>query len=407
MRASARGLHLLQFFLAGVTLVILTLGSLAPFSYNRDLSQDYLSARALRDGRDVFTRTTDLSVDYFPDRATHMTHPNPHPPFLVVLMLPLSFVPYEVVYPLGLAVNVLLLILVGRWLGFSWTGRLALAAWPPIWWVLFQDQFEIALLVLAMLGWRAASSGHPSRAGFLLGLAATLKFYPLLLLVPFLARRQVRVLVAAALVLMDAQIVSTLTFGPAAMARYYTEVLPEVASRYSTLAINMSPYGALLRLFGGSTDVSPAIDAPGLARPLATLFSVFGLVALFRLHPQGAPLAMLITLPAAWGYQVVLALPEIVRLLRQSRWRAGTLAAAAAASFVQPPLLYYVNEVVSRLSGWTGDRAPPILGFFGAIQTIGFLALLVLSLRVNGAREPSASAKPSDVGPDAYNSQTP
>lgn len=381
VRIMSDRLHLVQIFVAGVTLAILVAGSLPPWSYNRDLSQDYLSARALRDGRDIFTRTTDLSAFYFPDRATHMTHPNPHPPFVVVLSVPVSFLPFEILYVLGLAANVLLLLVVGRSLGLSVPGSLALVAWPPIWWVLFQDQFEIVLLGLAMLGWRAAGSGHPWRAGLLLGFAGTLKWYPLLLLVPFLARRQGRVLAGAAAVLLVSQVVSALAIGPNSMVRYYTEVLPEVSSRYSKLAINMSPYGALLRIFGGSTDVSPAIDAPGLALPVAAMFSVFGLIALFRLHPQGAPLAALITLPAAWGYQIVLALPEIVRLLRLPRWRVGILAAAGAASFVQPPLVYYVNELVSGVSGWTGDRAPPILGFIGAIQTIGFLALVVFSLR--------------------------
>lgn len=387
MRSAIPPIRLGQTLVAGLTIAVLAVANLPPNLYSRDLAQDYLAARALRDGLDMYTPLPDLSERYFPIRITSMPTPTNHPPVVILLSVPLSLPPYEVVFPLGLLVNVALLLVVGRWLGLSVPGSLVLAAWPPVWWVLFLDQFEVLLLTLAMLGWRQHESGHPWRAGFWFGLAATVKFYPVVFLVPFAARRQFRVLLGAAAVLALGQAVNLAMVGPAGLIHYYREVIPEVTQRYVYMAINASPHGALLRLLGGSADVTPIVDAPGLAFPLAVAVSLLGLAAMAWLHPRAAPLASLVTLPAAWSYQVLLALPEIVRLLRLPRWRLGVVAAAAAASFVHYPLLVSTNHVVVALTGWSGDRAPPVSGLLASIQTAGFLALLFFSLRTRPESE--------------------
>lgn len=388
MRTTVPPLRLLQVFVAGLALVILAAGSMPPLSYGRDLQQDYLAARALRDGLDIYTPLPDLSERYFPIRTTSMPTPTNHPPVVILLSVPMSFVPYEVLFPLVLLLNVVLLLVVGRWLGLSVPASLLLAAWPPVWWVLLLDQFEVLLLTLAMLGWRAAEGGRPWRAGLWLGLAATVKFYPVVFLVPFAARRQLRVLLGAGAVLALGQASNVAMVGVPGVVRYYSEVIPEVTQRYVYMTINASPYGVLLRLLGGSADVEPALNAPGVAFPLALAVSALGLLALAWLHPRAAPLASLLTLPAAWSYQVVLALPEIVRLWRLPRWRAGVVAATIAASFVHYPLLVLSNKLVLAITGWSGDRAPAVSGLLAAIQTVGFLALLCFSLATSRAAAP-------------------
>ena len=101
------------------------------------------------------------------------------------------------IVPLWLGLNLVLLTTVGRWLGLSARTSLALAAWPPLWCLLYIGQLELLILTLALLGWRCAAAGRDGGAGSWLGLAAVLKLYPVLLLIPFAARRRTRLLAAA------------------------------------------------------------------------------------------------------------------------------------------------------------------------------------------------------------------
>ncbi len=80
-----RRVRITQACLAGVALGSLVVGALPPRSYNKDLQQQYLSARALRDGIDVFTPVSELSARYLPATTDTFPHPGPHPPVLALL----------------------------------------------------------------------------------------------------------------------------------------------------------------------------------------------------------------------------------------------------------------------------------------------------------------------------------
>lgn len=363
-----------QFVAGGLALVFLGIRLLPPHVYTKDLQQEYLTAWALRDGLDLFTPMTTLSARYFPVQTTNFPHASPHPPVLALISLPLTLVPFPVLVPIALGLNLILLVVVGRRLGLSAHGSFALAAWPPLWWVLDISQLELLILFLALLAWRAADTGHDGRAGLWLGLAAALKFYPGLLVLPYLARRRWRVPLAAGLVFALSQLGSLVAVGPAGFLRYYLEVLPAVAGTYVRLGLNSSPYGALLRLFGGATDVAPLIEAPGVVLPLATAISLFGLVALLVLKPPASPVALLVALPSAWGYYAVLALPQIVALLRGRRYRAVVLAAAVATSIILP----LVNLAIEPALAWSVDTATVRAGalILAGLQPLGYIALL-------------------------------
>src|SRR5256712_10300241 len=126
-----RRVRLTQACLAGVALGSLPAGALPPRSYNKDLQQQYLSARALRDGVDLFTPVSDLAARYLPAATDTFPHPDPHPPVLALLSVPLTLLPFPVIVPLWLGLNLVLLTRVGRWLRLSTRTSLALPAWPP------------------------------------------------------------------------------------------------------------------------------------------------------------------------------------------------------------------------------------------------------------------------------------
>src|SRR5262249_33185056 len=125
-------LRLAQACLAGMAIGTLVRGSLPPNAYGKDLQQEYLTAWAWRDGQSIFTPVTELSARYFPVATDNFPHPNPHPPVLTALSLPLTLLPFPVIVVLWLLVNVGLLVRVGRWLGLTVLGSLALLAWPPL-----------------------------------------------------------------------------------------------------------------------------------------------------------------------------------------------------------------------------------------------------------------------------------
>ena len=366
-----RWVRITQASLAGIALGSLIAGVLPPRSYAKDLQEPYLAARALRDGIDIYTPVNELAARYFPIAADTFPHPDPHPPVLALLSLPLTLLPFPVIVPLWLGLSLVLLVTVGRWLGLSSRASLALAAWPPLWCLLYIGQLELLILTLALLGWRCAAAGRDARAGLWLGLAAVLKLYPVVLLVPFAARRRTRLLLAAGAVIAVGQLANLATVGRAGLVRYYVEVLPSVAALYDHLGLNSSPHGALLRVFGGASDVSPLIHAPNVVLPATIAIALVAMVALALLDPEASPVAALVGLPIVWYYYAPLALPQILVLLRSPTLRRATLCAVGATSFVLP----LVNVVVQ----WCGRAAPPMAALL-AIQPAGLFALLALSV---------------------------
>ena len=371
MTNHSRRLRIAQTFLAGAALGSLVAGTLPARSYRKDLQEEYLTASALRDGVDIFKPLTELSARYFPVVTDNFPHPSPHQPILALVSLPLTLLPFPVIVPVWLLLNVALLVIVGRWLGLSVQASLPLAAWPPLWCLLYIGQFELVVLVLLMLGWRAAARSRDWHAGVWLGLAVVIKLYPALLLVPYAVQRRGRILLAAVSVFLLSQLGNLVAVGAAGEVRYYREVLPAVSNEYVRTGLNSSPYGALLRLFGGSTDVSPIVDAQAVVFPLTIAFSIFALFALVRLAPEAAPLALLVALPTVWYYSVVLALPQTVVLLRGSHLRCAAFLAAGAASCALP--------LVNFSLPWWGSAAPPMAVLL-AIQPAGCVGLLALSL---------------------------
>ncbi len=366
-----RRVRITQACLAGVALGSLIAGALPPRSYNKDLQQQYLSGWALRDGIDLFTPVGDLAARYLPAATDTFPHPAPHPPALALLSVPLTLLPFPVIVPLWLGLNLVLLTTVGRWLGLSARTSLALAAWPPLWCLLYIGQLELLILTLALLGWRSAAAGRDGRAGSWLGLAAVLKLYPVFLLIPFAARRRMRLLLAAGTVIALGQVANLATVGPAGFVRYYVDVLPSVAALYGRLGLNSSPYGALLRLFGGADDVPPIIHAPDVVLPATIVLALAAIVAVVILDPEASPVAALVGLPIVWYYYAPLALPQIFVLLRSPTLRRATLFAMGAMSFVLP--------LVNVLVQWCGRTAPPMAVVL-AVQPAGCLALLALSV---------------------------
>lgn len=148
-----------------------------------DFIQDYASACASLRGLDPYSSLRELVAICDPGGESYGNLPtNAHPPFSVLLVLPLALFPWEVAHTIFLVlmwlavVTVVLLAQPSRWLLASLVliGAFSLATFEPL---------LVLLLVLAAMA-------PPVGAGALIGLAAGIKVYPVLFLVPLLWRRE-------------------------------------------------------------------------------------------------------------------------------------------------------------------------------------------------------------------------
>jgi alpha-1,2-mannosyltransferase len=358
-----------------VSIAVLVYRALPPISYYQDPQQEYLSARALRDGVNIFTPVAELALRYFPFPVATFPHPNPHPPLLVLLSLPLSFLPFPLVIALWFAANVALVIRIGTWLGLSRWWSLTLMAWPPVFWVIDVNQLELLMLAMTMLGWMAAERGRDRESGLWLGFAAALKLYPIFFLLPFVARRRFKLVGTAGAVFALSQVVNAVVVGPAGLRDYYLKILPSVSAIYQQGWLNSAPYGVFSRLFGWSPQTAPIVEAPELVLPLTLIFSIVGLAAAFTLSPKVAPLAMLLTIPNGWSYYAVLALPQMAVLWKRFGPTNWLVVSLVLCSIVQADLLR-VAPVVSAVVGWNMPADPPLFGVVMASQMLGYVGLL-------------------------------
>jgi hypothetical protein len=403
--AGARRLRLLQMFLALTALIVLFARSLPPYSAGQDFIQDYVSGRALLAGDDPYAPLNELIHRYVPAGIAHFDHANPHPPLLILLGAPFALLPYQAAPTLWLALNVALLVLIGKWLNLSGWGRLALLAWPPLWSAVALGGSEVVLLALALATWRLADARRDGLAGGVLGLAAALKLFPVFFFLPYAAQRRFRLLFAGGVVVGLGQIVNLALVGPARLAYYYLHALPASNQVYVATVVNVAPYGALLRIFGGASDVRAALPAPFLPPALAAIVSLAGLAALCRMRPRAAPLAFLVATPIAWTNYVSLSLPQLLDLWRVPDRRLAVWLATAAASWVLPVAIAMPAFQVAIAGAGAGASA--VLALLGAVQPAGLIALLVLSWRGERSNEcagrsagrPAASAaRASSVG---------
>jgi glycosyl transferase family 87 len=363
-----RRLHLLaaRNVLASIGIMLLAYSAFSPTgSVGGDFSYDYVTARGFLDGLDVSSATiTELRGLYLPgiQGLSPYPYPNAHPPALVFSLVPLALLPFTVARTLWLGANLFLVLRVGRMLGLSDSTGLALVLWPPLFLLLLIGQYELLILFLVLIGWRAAANGWDVRAGLWLGLAASLKLYPGLFVLPFLLQRRIKLTVTAGLTFTLAEMLgSILIGGPLGLLGYLPRLLLVERAYVLPQWANSSPYGALSRLL-----------APEVAVPIALGLALVGLIALFRLRPEAGAVGILVTLPGVGYYCSVLALPMIVRLFRESRGPARlALFLAAGLASLASPLVVWASAAFGLASS------------FGAIlfglQPLGALSLLGLS----------------------------
>jgi Glycosyltransferase family 87 len=285
-----------------------------------DFAADVVGARALLDDGSAYPvlgpAFSELGIEW------NVENPNTHPPTAFVLALPVAWLSWPLAQAIWAWMMVGAFAVTGWALGARPLLALALAPawllWPPAAWSL--GQTTPLWLAGAAVAFRFRH--RPDLAGAAIAVATLPKLLPVLLLVPFLQRRQWRVLVGFATVL-GAAIAIVLVLNASAIREYLT------VGRAASLEVANDAYnGALL------VAVLPYQRWLLLAAGMAIL--VAAIVA--RARWAAWEWLAVALLPIAWIYSLLpLALPLWRAII--SRHTVATVAAGAAIGMplVGPP----------------------------------------------------------------------
>jgi hypothetical protein len=295
---------------------------------------------------------------YAPTLAEFAQHPGDplrqaafsYPPIVAVLVKPLAFVSFPVAETIWLALG-LAFVALTWWIASRWllpspaTAALALlftVIQSAVWWNLEQGNMNVPIVLLSVGGVVAAIGRRFLLAGVLIGMAAALKGYPAVLLLPLLLQRQ---FLAAAI---GAAVGGVLTLaglllGGSDSSAYFLRVLPAQLAG-SAAEDNYSLSGVAHRLLEANVYHSELVNLPLVATiaPAALAVALLAASALLplRLGRQAAGLAMLNLLAAlplvvttGWVTTVLFAMPAASLMLALVLPRPGDVGLKAVLAF--------------------------------------------------------------------------
>jgi Glycosyltransferase family 87 len=393
-----------------------------------DSSQEWTSARNFRDGRPIYDnmrQRLERELGLRKGAPLHFER-NAHPPATVLLALPLGRMSYPAAH---LAINIVALLAVvasvvlmlGPWgVGGSTCFRLALVAGlllsAPLKAQWFYGQWNAVLLLLVTLTWVCWRHRRFRTAGMLIGLAASLKFFPAFLGIVLLTKRRWDGVAMAAASFLAVNGVAAAVLGWEAYRDYVTEVMPSLRA-FQDRWPNASAWGFFLKLFDApSGHVVPISDCPLLAHALIGLVCL-GTLAIVYLRGRrdgargsddiafaAAVCGMFLVSPITWDHYFLLAVLPLAVLWQRTQatpLNRALLLLCTAAFFVNP------GWVALRVIGGNGELAymfgkePSVAVPWQTLtvlsfQTYAVVVLLAMCVFCRPAGEPGASATGGD-----------
>jgi Glycosyltransferase family 87 len=372
-----------------------------------DFFQEWASARNYLEGLPLYAnhrvtipRYLGLEISRPADLTVEV---NAHPPTAVLLALPVASLRYQdavLVWNL-ISLGMLAVSLTLVWRGFQvpcslwWLFPLitALLVCTPLILQVFFAQLNLVMLVLLTGTWAANRSNRPRLAGALLGLATTIKLFPVFLFFYFIMRRQWKVFASGALTVVLVTGVTAAVFGFESYRDYYEEVLPRVEG-FRANWTNASVVGFWAKLFDPPLNDwqvqplwrSPVIARLGIAASCAAIVITLAL-CLRRAASQaqqdrafGLSLtAMLLVSPIAWDHYLLLLLVPIVATLSSlpRSLAARILFATILIAFWSPPSVIHHFLIPGGKSSGVAHaiHAATILSY----QCYALIALFVLN----------------------------
>ena len=277
-----------------------------------DFPNYYIGGERLFDGRPVYG-SLEAEVEERFGVPGYDAYPADPPP-TVMLVAPLSLLPYDTAWLLlaGLSVVILLTVayFTAREVGFSPEVGVALAGASLLTtsfrFLVARNHIESLVLLLGFLGWRALRRRGPEAAGVWWGLATALKLFPGMWLVGLAGRRNRVGVVTGAGTVVVVGMVSFAVLGWSNVAEFATEVIGSSTRWYGALG-NYS----LLSL--GTALSSPTLGwvLTGIGAAILVPLYVKSAVRPDQIWVAGTAVALLLS-PLSWLNYLVLAIPALV-----------------------------------------------------------------------------------------------
>lgn len=294
------------------------------------------------------------------------------PPATVILLSPLSLLPYSTAWVLFAVVSALVMFGVGygtaREVGWRRSWAMAAAAVVLVTaagrFVLQRNHMEFILMLTLFLGWRALRRRQQVHAGIWWGIAAALKLFPAFLIVGLVATRRKKAAIVAALTAAGITLAAVLVGGWDNTLAYVTDVVPLATQWYGALG-NYSLLSFGTALAGSWLGWTLLVVVGGVL----VVAYVGGVRSADDVWIAGMAAALLIT-PLSWLNYLVLVLPAVVVVIDKldfgkvrERWLAIIL--AAILGFWWPIVL--------------GGKLPSVLLSF--LPTYALVALFITAIR--------------------------
>lgn len=318
-------------YVAGNTL--LTLSGNSPAS---DMAVNYLGARLMIDHENPYPilgpALKKVGIDW------DVPHASTHPPTAILLAAPLSFFTWPVFSMLWAWLMTLLLYnsLPNDLKGIPQKSLLLLVLlfWPPISFSL--GQLTIVWLSCIVLAYRCREK-NPALAGALIGVATFTKFFPIIMLAPFILRKKWGAVIGFSIVwfaaisilyLLDPQI--WVSYFQANSSNFIHQMMREDCSSFPLF---------LYKQFGISGAFITAALLIVFVRHFLRIYIRHGISsAIGEYEWAGYLFLSIILLPIAWIYSVVPLLPILLKLLGSSGSKFNVLGLIALfAVVVFPP----------------------------------------------------------------------
>ena len=388
-----------------LTILALVLGALAVASRatslgdtdltRNDFTPDYVSATALLNGRDPYASLSSL-VHYVGPNAPYYGPPsfdsrNVHPPALIVMVAPLSKLPYRTARIIWLALmaacSAAAIALTARHLGARTGNALVIGigalALPVFQKDLVYGQSNGLLLLLLVVAWLQMKQRRDGVAGVALGLAIALKLFPALMAIPLIRmpRRRALASTIASSVIFSA--VGVFLVGIGSTREFVKPATPVNFAFWRAAPMNLSLPGIAYRWLTSSRWRPGAANAPGIAAALAFALIALCVVAMFKTPARmsgrfwaAIPLMLLAT-PLMWETYLVFVVPSVMIAIARGNVSTPVLIAAAIAAIGIAPALPSPPRLV-----------PDVAQVFGyALPTYALIALALSEWR---ARAPDA-----------------
>ena len=366
-------------------------------SPRRDFIQEFLLAKAAAAGVDPYLSLEVLAKKMltFPVERI-FPHPSPHPPGLLMLIIPLGYMSYFTaqIFWFGLQLIFLAAIVFLCGHAFSWKARscilfaLLILASRPGYVELVQGQLGLLLAFFAVLSIYLIKQGKVFLAGLCVGVLFSAKLFGAPLILYFFLKRRWMPFLGCLLSFGISQLFACAIVGPSTVSVYYLDVLPSVTPFYQLDIHNLSFLTLASKLtVGSSAGVLHPVSYPALFPENSTVqylvWAVVSVLALasFLLSLKCEPLkAMLVLFGAQLVFSPIVWIHGYVVLLALLPWYFAYFTRINSAYWIALCLAVFVGDAVADMPGITKTPIEPLVVLVPAVILTVYLTLSVKDL---------------------------